>query len=323
MATNVTLSSTARTNLLSIQNTASLIGRTQDRLSTGLAIKSPIDDAVKYFQAKSLSDRASDLTERKDGIDQGVQALEATLKATDGMEKLVKQMKGIVDGARSQSASERKEAQNQMKELATQIQRLVDDASYKGLNLINSNTSTLTVRFSEKSDSQLAVKGVDLNVQKFFVDKDGKELGAISVGACAGTADDKFVYKIDLAQDGAAFVKALGFTLGLDAYTISKASILANFNAKADAVLQGFDKTITNLRSKASNIANNASILRVRLDFTKEYVNVLQTGSDKLTLADLNEEGANIMALQTRQQLGIQALSLAGQAEQSILRLVQ
>ena len=185
MATNVTLSSTARTNLLSIQNTASLIGRTQDRLSTGLAVKSPIDDAVKYFQAKSLSDRAGDLSERKDGIDQGVSALEATLKATEGMEKLVKQMKGIVDAARSQSVSERKEAQNQLKELVTQVQRLVDDASYKGLNLINSSTSTLTVRFSEKSDSKLDVNGVNLNAAEVLPrTASGGALGVAATGRC-------------------------------------------------------------------------------------------------------------------------------------------
>jgi flagellin-like hook-associated protein FlgL len=305
VATNVTLSSTARTNLLSIQNTAGLIGRTQDRLSTGLAIKSPIDDAVKYFQAKSLSDRAGDLSERKDGIDQGVSALEATLKATEGMEKLVKQMKGIVDGARSQSKSERIEAQNQLKELVSQVQRLVDDASYKGLNLLNASTSTLSVRFSEKSDSKLDVNGVNLNASAFYLDSGGAQLG---VSATAIAAD---------------IVSALGFSLQLNNYDLSKASVLAVFNSKADTVLKSLDRTITNLRSKASNIANNAAILRVRLDFTKEYVNVLQGGSDKLTLADLNEEGANILALQTRQQLGIQALSLAGQAEQSILRLVQ
>lgn len=305
MATNVTLSSTARTNLLSIQNTASLIGRTQDRLSTGLAIKSPIDDAVKYFQAKSLSDRAGDLSERKDAIDQGVGALEATIKATEGIEKLVKQMKGIVDGARSQSVSERIEAQNQLKELVTQVQRLVDDASYKGLNLLNSSTSTLSVRFSEKSDSKLDVNGVNLNSTGFYLDSTGGQLG------------------VEVTADASDVVAALGFTDAFDDYSLSLATVLAVFNSKADTVLKGLDRTISNLRSKASNIANNAAILRVRLDFTKEYVNVLQGGADKLTLADLNEEGANILALQTRQQLGIQALSLAGQAEQSILRLVQ
>lgn len=305
MANSVTLSSTARSNLLSLQNTASLIGRTQDRLSTGLAVKSPIDDAVKYFQAKSLSDRASDLSERKDGIDQGVSTLETVIKATDGIEKLVKQIKGIVDSARSQSTDERTEAQNQLKDLVTQVQRLVDDASYKGLNLLNSTSSTLSVRFSEKTDSKLDVAGVDLNATDFYLDATG---GALGVG---------------VTDDASDIVAALGFSDGLDAYSLSEASVLAVFNSKTDTVMQGLDRTISNLRSKASNIANNAAILRVRLDFTKEYVNVLQGGSDKLTLADLNEEGANILALQTRQQLGIQALALAGQAEQSILRLVQ
>ncbi len=68
-------------------------------------------------------------------------------------------------------------------------------------------------------------------------------------------------------------------------------------------------------------MATNADILKVRLDFTKDYASVLSAGADKLTLADLNEEGANLLALQTRQQIGIQALSFAGQSEQSVLSL--
>ncbi|MBL8660902.1 MAG: flagellin [Rhodospirillales bacterium] len=306
MTANISLSATARSNLLALQNTASLIGRTQDRLSTGLAIKSPMDDAVKYFQAKSLSDRASDLSERKDSIDQGVSTLETVVKATEGMEKLVKQMKGIVESASSQSKEDRKEATTQLKELASQIQLLVDDASYKGLNLLNSTASTLSVRFSEKTDSKIDVDGVNFNSSNFFLDKAG---AAQSLMAATGT--------------GAEILSALGFTDSLSNYGLTDAAKLASFNAKVVDVLQGLDKTISTLRAKAATIANNAAILNVRLDFTKEYVNVLQGGSDKLTLADLNEEGANILALQTRQQLGIQALSLAGQAEQSILRLVQ
>ena len=63
------------------------------------------------------------------------------------------------------------------------------------------------------------------------------------------------------------------------------------------------------------------TFLQTRLDFTKQYVNNLTEGADKLTLADINEEGANLVSLQTRQQLGIQALAFAGQSEQAVLRL--
>jgi len=300
---DITLSASVRGNLLSLQNTAGLIGRTQDRLSTGLAISSPIDDAVKYFQAKSLSSRATDLTERKDKIDQGISALETVIEATDAIENLTQQIKGIVDSARSGSKDERKESAKQIKELVTQIQRLVDDAGYQGLNLINSSTSTLSVRFSEKSDSKLDVQGVNLNSDKFFVNS-------------AGTA-----LSVKASFTAASLVDTLGFSAGLSAYDLSKATVLAIFNSKADTVTKSLERTITGLRSKAATVGTNAAILKVRLDFTSQYTNVLQEGADKLTLADLNEEGANLLALQTRQQLGIQALSFAGQAEQSIIGL--
>ena len=67
--TEVTLSASVRNNLLSLQATTKLINRTQDRLSTGLSVASPIDDAIKFFAAKSLSDRAGDLSDRKSAID--------------------------------------------------------------------------------------------------------------------------------------------------------------------------------------------------------------------------------------------------------------
>ena len=65
----VTLTAAVRQNLLSLQSTADLIARTQNRLSTGLRVSSALDDAVAYFQAKGLSDRASDFEEKKEGID--------------------------------------------------------------------------------------------------------------------------------------------------------------------------------------------------------------------------------------------------------------
>jgi flagellin-like hook-associated protein FlgL len=295
-----------RGNLLSLQNTAGLIGRTQDRLSTGLAISSPIDDAVKYFQARSLSTRAGDLNERKDKIDQGISALETVIEATTAIEDLIQQMKGIVDASRSGSTDERTEYTNQLGELVTQVQRLVDDASYQGLNLLNSTASTLSVRFSEKSDSKLDINGVDFNATAFYLDSDGT---ALDVEATNATA---VVFQLGFTGGG---------TDGLAGYDLDVATTLASFNEVADTVIKSLERTITNLRSKASTIAQNAAILTVRLDFTSQYTNVLQEGADKLTLADLNEEGANLLALQTRQQLGIQALSFAGQAEQSIIGL--
>ena len=75
------------------------------------------------------------------------------------------------------------------------------------------------------------------------------------------------------------------------------------------------------LRSQASAFGSNLSIVQIRQDFSKNLINVLQTGSSNLTLADTNEEAANLLALQTRQQLSSTALSMASQADQAVLRL--
>jgi flagellin-like hook-associated protein FlgL len=73
--------------------------------------------------------------------------------------------------------------------------------------------------------------------------------------------------------------------------------------------------------SQSSAFGSNLSIVQNRQDFTNNMVNTLKTGADGLTLADTNLEGANMLALQTRQQLSITALSLASQANQSVLKL--
>jgi flagellin len=96
-----------------------------------------------------------------------------------------------------------------------------------------------------------------------------------------------------------------------------------NWGANADITAASTDLTaaLTTLRSQAQSFGSNLSTVQIRQEFTKAMINTLQTGADSLTLADSNEEGANLLALQTRQQLSTTALSLASQASQAVLRL--
>ena len=97
------------------------------------------------------------------------------------------------------------------------------------------------------------------------------------------------------------------------------------FNFQNDLDLEkatgSLSTALTSLRSLASTFGSNLSVAQTRQDFTKEMVNTLTTGADNLVLADSNEEGAKLLALNTRQQLSQTALSLASQADQSVLRL--
>ena len=131
---DIQLSAATRANLLSLSRTTDLIGRTQERLATGLRVNSAVDDAISFFQARSLSDRASDLTLLKGDIDQSINAVETAAAGIESIVGIVEQMKGLAISAQSQTtASARSTAAVQFNDLRDQIDNLSNDASYKGL----------------------------------------------------------------------------------------------------------------------------------------------------------------------------------------------
>ena len=176
--------------------------------------------------------------------------------------------------------------------MATQANNLVNDSSYQGLNLVNSTANALKVSFSEKTGSVLNVDGANILVTNFS----GM---SFSISALA------------TGLESAGFGGANSLVW----------SMVSNSISLFDNVIDILDSAITTVRTNAATLGSNVSLLQTRLDFTTSYVNTLTGGSDKLVLADLNEEGANLVALQTRQQLATQALAFAGQSEQAVLQL--
>jgi len=112
---------------------------------------------------------------------------------------------------------------------------------------------------------------------------------------------------------------------GFDATATGLSLTNANANWAADGNEQTditkLDAALTTLRTQSTNLSNNLSVISARQDFSTKLGLVLTTGADSLTLADANEEGANMLMLQTRQSLSTTALSLSAQAAQSVLKL--
>src|SRR3954453_14147401 len=94
-------------------------------------------------------------------------------------------------------------------------------------------------------------------------------------------------------------------------------------SAAANATILKISNASNALRSEASSLGSNLSIVQIRQDFSKNLINVLQTGSSNLTLADTNEEAANSQALSTRQSIAVSALALANQSQASVLQLLR
>ncbi len=122
-------------------------------------------------------------------------------------------------------------------------------------------------------------------------------------------------------EDGSSSITLTGVTYDAAGLGISAAAGSWATNANVDAALDELTDAITTLRSQAATFGSNLAVVKNRQDFSKSLIKTLQTGADSLVLADANEEGAKLVTLQTRQQLASTALSLANQADQSVLRL--
>jgi flagellin-like hook-associated protein FlgL len=131
--------------------------------------------------------------------------------------------------------------------------------------------------------------------------------------------------KLTFNETGKSTLNIKGVTysaagLGL-ASLVSGTDFLDNNSAKS--ILTKLGTASDTLRSEASTLGSNLSVVQIRQDFNKNLISVLQTGSSNLTLADTNEEAANSQALSTRQSIAVSALALANQSQQSVLKLLQ
>ncbi len=145
MAVNdISLTSGMRNNLLSLQSTSSKIATTQQRLSTGKKVNSPLDNPTNYFAAQTHLERAGDLTSRKDGMAEAVQMVKAADAGIKAISSLIESAKGVASSASStSSATDRANYAATFNTLMTQISQLASDSGYRGTNLLNSYNQTV------------------------------------------------------------------------------------------------------------------------------------------------------------------------------------
>jgi flagellin len=131
--------------------------------------------------------------------------------------------------------------------------------------------------------------------------------------------------KLVFDETGKSTLSITGTTFNTTGLGLSTLNAGTDFldNNSANTVLSDLNAASSTLRSEASTLGSNLSIVQIRQDFNKNLIDVLQTGSSNLTLADTNEEAANSQALSTRQSIAVSALSLANQSQQSVLQLLR
>ena len=284
---NIVLSASMEQNLLSLQRTQTEMNTTQYDLSTGYKVNSAIDNPSAYFAATAERNRATDLANLKADMGEAIQTVTEAQNGITAITDLIQQMQSVVQTAQTATTAGRDTLMAQYNTLRTQLNQAVADASYKGTNLLQANT--LTVVFNETNTSSLSIKGF------------------------TAVAGSRTTFKATTIKSGLG-ISTAGST---GAYSWGGAT----FTQILDTHATQLSAALTTLRTQSQNLATNLSVVTIRQDYTNNTVNTLNAGADALTLADPNEEGANMLALQTRQQLGLVSLQLASQAQQGILRL--
>ena len=386
---DISLTASMRSNLLSLQQTQSLMDTTQERLSTGKKVNSAIDNPSSYYAAQSLTNRASDLSALLDSMGQAIQTIKAADEGISTITEFASQAKAIANSARDEAVEATVEGtatvDKTLNKLDTTDKITLTITGPDGA--VSTKVATMTAQSSAtpvqseigskiKAADTAAIASATVDAEGNLVIKanegykveitkvEGTNLGTdgkVTIGKAAstpaaGTNDtaeasrkklaaqfDSILDQIDKVANDSSY-KGVNLLQGNDL------KVVFNEDRTSDLIVEGKDASsaglkiakaaddwktddnielsltqieaaVNTLRTMSSEFGNNYSIVQSRETFTENLINVLEEGSDKLTLADMNEESANMLALQTRQQLAINSLSLASQAAQSVLKL--
>ena len=298
---DIILSLGARRSIRDIAGFDELLARTQQRLTTSKRVNNVIDNAEKFFSARDFQGLALNYEGYIENTAKGIDLIQIGADALDAVERLATQIKSLTSSAKA-TPPNRVALFGSIHELYKQIDLLVKDATYETRNLLD-NTNLLIYRVGNLTSSEYKIQAQNL------LGMDITKGGLISVAVLS-------------LVDSAADVQA-----GLNAITgLPAATSFANTSYEAqhfDMLINTFDRSITRSRSFSEAFGTAVSVLQIRQRFNKSYRTVSQTAAERLVAADLNEEGANLVTLQTRRELGIEALAAEGRNVRAILNLLR
>ena len=186
------------------------------------------------------------------------------------------------------------------------------------VNLIEAAKALAQSAQSAATTTEMATLSTQFNAMLDNITNLGLDSGYKGTNLVNGTGETSVV---TFDADGARTLTLTGFHSEANSGLAIADATTWEGTSNVDTCISTLDSAIATLRTESKTMANNLSIITTRQDFTNKMMNTLQDGAANLTNADMNEESANMLMLQTRQALGTTSLSMASQAAQSVLRL--
>lgn len=373
---SINLSANARTGLTVLRNVAEQMATTQNRLVTGKAVNSPLDNVSKFFTASSMDTRAASIDALMDNINAAQSSMKAASEGIKGIQGLIKEARALTSQALTSSATTAKVAGTVDLTATTQV-----DGAAPGLGLTvgqtitvgdGTNTATYTVAANDTVQDVIdAINGGGAAVEASLVDGKlnleatgtnnitvGGTAALANVGLTAGTTNyvenktrtslakqfdalrseidriakdagingtnllngDKI--KLALNEDGSSSTTIQGTSVNASTLSIAAAGSSWQTDGSVNDALDALIAAADTLEATAASFSSNQSIINARKEFNASLSDILKSSASNLTAADMDQEAANLVALQTRQQMATTSLSIMQSAETTALRLL-
>jgi flagellin len=296
MSAAVSLTNGMRTALNGLDSLDSMIATSNKRLATGKKVNDVLDNPAVYYQAQTFRQNATDYDNLLNNMNIGGKTIEKAVTSLDTAKKVLETAKGLATQALSLTVgSAARDA------IMTQIRGLVDPAAAQ--NQFNQAINDGT--FSGK------------NLNKFPA-----TAGANDLSIKLDPTNSASVLNVAAPTSATLEFKTIAAPSATSPVPITAAGVAAGAtDAQLNTLITELSTGADNVQARSNVLAASLSTLQVRVDFNKKAQDISNSTADALTLANMNEEGAKLSTLQTRQQLAVNALSLANRSDQAILRL--
>ncbi len=309
----------AMTALKALQMTNSALESTQKNISTGYRVSDASDNAAYWSIATTMRSDNKALSTVNDALGLGAAKVDVAYTATKSAIDVVDEIKSKLVAAKEPGVDKSK-IQSEVKALQEQLKAIADSASFSGENWLASSatsgaTKEIVASFTRDSSGTVSIGtvSVDVHSSKLF---DSATIDRTTASATGRGILDSTLADYDHDGDGGATTAALTYTVSI--YNLDITSVTDD---QLDGMIVGVESALNSMTTAAADLGSSKSRIDMQTKFIGNLMDSISSGIGKLVDADMTEESTKLQALQTQQQLGIQALSMANSGSQSLLSL--
>ncbi len=313
--TSILTNAGATAALSTLRSINSDMESTQNRISSGYKVETASDNAAYWSIATTMRSDNKALSTVQDALGLGAATTDVAYTALEASIDVVDEIKSKITAA-SEPGVDKDKIQKEITQLQDQLRSIAKSASFSGENWVYhdktnaTGTQSIVGSFNRDSDGNVSLTTLDFDTKNsslISVDTGGNDI----TSAGNGMLSSNIVYTNDAGSSATTSFSVLNMDL-------------SDFDADdLDEALKAVDTVLQDMTDAAADVGSINSRIDMQTDFVADLMDSIETGVGKLVDADMNEESTRLKALQTQQQLGIQALSIANSSTQNILSLFQ